>query len=77
MPCLACIARFSNYRGKLVRVMRGEVFDVAVDLRKSSKTFGQRVGKNLSAGNKRPPWISEGFAYGFVVLNESAKTTDY
>lgn len=68
-------------QGKLVRVVQGEVFDVAVDLRKSSKTFGQWVGEILSAENKRQIWIPEGFAHGFVVLSETAeflyKTTDY
>ncbi|MBM4126608.1 MAG: dTDP-4-dehydrorhamnose 3,5-epimerase [Nitrospira sp.] len=68
-------------QGKLVRVVQGEVFDVAVDLRKSSKTFGQWVGEILSADNKRQLWIPEGFAHGFVVLSETAeflyKTTDY
>jgi dTDP-4-dehydrorhamnose 3,5-epimerase len=68
-------------QGKLVRVVQGEVFDVAVDLRKSSPTFGQWVGENLSAENKRQMWVPEGFAHGFVVLSESAdflyKTTDY
>lgn len=68
-------------QGKLVRVVQGEVFDVAVDLRRSSKTFGQWVGEILSAENKRHVWIPEGFAHGFVVLSESAeflyKTTDY
>ena len=68
-------------QGKLVRVVEGEVFDVAVDLRKSSPTFGQWVGEILSANNKKQMWIPEGFAHGFVVLSESAeflyKTTDY
>lgn len=68
-------------QGKLVRVVQGEVFDVAVDLRKSSKTFGQWVGEILSGENKRQLWIPEGFAHGFVVLSDSAeflyKTTDY
>lgn len=68
-------------QGKLVRVVQGEVFDVAVDLRKSSATFGQWIGEYLSADNKRQLWVPEGFAHGFVVLSESAeflyKTTDY
>lgn len=68
-------------QGKLVRVTQGEVFDVAVDLRESSQTFGQWVGEILSAGNKRQLWIPEGFAHGFVVLSDTAeflyKTTDY
>lgn len=68
-------------QGKLVRVVQGEVFDVAVDLRKSSNTFGHWLGKTLSAENKRQLWIPEGFAHGFVVLSETAdflyKTTDY
>ena len=68
-------------QGKLVRVCQGEVLDVAVDIRKSSPTFGQWVGVNLSAENKRQLWVPEGFAHGFIVLSETAeflyKTTDY
>lgn len=68
-------------QGKLVRVVQGEVFDVAVDLRKSSSTFGQWVGQHLSGENKKQIWVPEGFAHGFVVLSETAeflyKTTDY
>ena len=68
-------------QGKLVRVVQGEVFDVAVDIRKSSPTFGQWVGEILSADNKKQMWVPEGFAHGFVVLTASAevlyKTTDY
>lgn len=68
-------------QGKLVRVTTGTVFDVAVDLRKSSPTFGQWVGEILSAENKRQLWVPEGFGHGFVVLSDSAeflyKTTDY
>ncbi|EWC42405.1 dTDP-4-dehydrorhamnose 3,5-epimerase [Stutzerimonas stutzeri] len=68
-------------QGKLVRVVAGEVFDVAVDLRKSSPSFGRWVGTRLNAQNQRQLWIPEGFAHGFLVLSESAeflyKTTDY
>lgn len=68
-------------QGKLVRVTAGEVYDVAVDLRKSSPTFGLWVGANLSAENRDVMWIPEGFAHGFLVLSEFAevlyKTTDY
>jgi len=68
-------------QGKLVRVVRGEVFDVAVDLRRAAPTFGRWVGERLSAENKRQLWIPEGFAHGFVVLSDEAeflyKTTDY
>lgn len=68
-------------QGKLVRVVAGEVFDVAVDMRRSSATFGNWVGVRLSAENKRQLWIPEGFAHGFLVTSDSAeflyKTTDY
>ena len=68
-------------QGKLVRVISGEVFDVVVDLRRSSPTFGRWVGERLSAENRRMLWVPEGFAHGFVVLSERAeflyKTTDY
>jgi len=68
-------------QGKLVRAVAGEVFDVAVDLRRSSPTFGRWVGERLSSENRRMMWIPAGFAHGFLVLSESAdflyKTTDY
>lgn len=68
-------------QGKLVRVIKGVVFDVAVDIRRSSPTFGQHVGIELSAENKRMLWVPEGFAHGFLVLSDDAeflyKTTDY
>ncbi len=68
-------------QGKLVRVTQGEVFDVAVDLRRSSPTFGEWVGEVLSADNKRSLWLPAGFAHGFLVLSDTAeflyKTTDF
>ena len=68
-------------QGKLVRVARGAVFDVAVDIRRSSPTFGQWVGAELTEDNQQQLWVPPGFAHGFVVLSESAdflyKTTDY
>lgn len=68
-------------QGKLVRVVQGEVFDVAVDIRKGSITFGRWVGEHLSAENKRQLWIPPGFAHGFLTMSDTAeflyKTTDY
>ena len=73
--------QIQHSQGKLVRAIVGEVYDVAVDIRKSSPTFGKWVGVTLSAENKRQLWVPEGFAHGFVVLSEVAeflyKTTDY
>jgi len=70
-----------NVQGKLVRVTAGEVWDVVVDLRRSSPTFGRSLGIALSAANRRMLWVPEGFAHGFLVTSESAeflyKTTDY
>ena len=68
-------------QGKLVRVTQGEVFDVAVDIRKDSPTYGRWVGQILSAENKKQLWVPEGLAHGFLVLSDTAeflyKTTDY
>ncbi|BAO87211.1 dTDP-4-dehydrorhamnose 3,5-epimerase [Caballeronia cordobensis] len=73
--------QIQHAQGKLVRVVEGEVFDVAVDIRKSSPNFGKWVGVNLSEENHQQLWVPPGFAHGFVVLSESAqflyKTTDY
>jgi dTDP-4-dehydrorhamnose 3,5-epimerase len=73
--------QIEHAQGKLVRVVQGAVFDVAVDIRKSSPTFGKWVGVELSADNYRQLWVPAGFAHGFLVLSESAdflyKTTDY
>ena len=73
--------QLQSAQGKLVRVTEGEVYDVAVDLRRSSPTFGRWVGERLSGRNHRMLWIPEGFAHGFLVLSERAqflyKTTDY
>ena len=73
--------QIEHAQGKLVRCVAGEVFDVAVDLRRSSPTFGRHVGMVLSAENRESLWVPPGFAHGFVVLSEGAeflyKTTDY
>lgn len=73
--------QLDNPQGKLVRVVRGEVFDVAVDIRQSSKTFGQWISRVLSEDNKELFWVPPGFAHGFLVLSETAdfvyKCTDY
>ena len=73
--------QIEHAQGKLVRVCAGEVFDVAVDLRRSSPSFGRSVGMRLSAENKRMLWIPPGFAHGFLVVSETAEflyqTTDY
>lgn len=73
--------QMKHTQGKLVRVVAGAVFDVAVDMRRNSPTFGQWVGEVLSAENKRQLWVPEGFAHGFYVMSDSAefvyKCTDY
>ena len=67
--------QIENPQGKLVRVTRGEVFDVAVDIRSDSATFGEWVGMTLSAENKRIMWVPPGFAHGFVVMSDEAEFT--
>ena len=73
--------QIENTQGKLVRVVEGKVFDVAVDMRRSSSSFGQWVGQELSAENKNMLWVPPGFAHGFYVMSQSAefvyKCTDY
>ncbi len=73
--------QFENPQGKLVRVVMGKVFDVAVDIRQSSATFGQSVSRILSSDNKEIMWVPPGFAHGFLVLSETAdfvyRCTDY
>src|SRR5436190_23548825 len=73
--------QIEHAQGKLVRVIAGEVFDVAVDMRRSSPTFGRSIGMKLSAQDKQMLWIPSGFAHGFLVLSEATefvyKTTDY
>jgi dTDP-4-dehydrorhamnose 3,5-epimerase len=79
--CAACIFRFKQPQGKLVRVTRGEVFDVAVDMRRSSPRFGQWVGVVLSDTNHHMLWVPPGFAHGYLALSEEIdfvyKCTDY
>jgi dTDP-4-dehydrorhamnose 3,5-epimerase len=73
--------QIEHAQGKLVRVISGEVYDVAVDMRRSSPTFGRSIGMTLTARDKQMLWIPPGFAHGFLVLSETAeflyKTTDY
>jgi dTDP-4-dehydrorhamnose 3,5-epimerase len=73
--------QIEHAQGKLVRVVSGEVYDVAVDMRRSSPTFGRSIGMTLSAHDKQMLWIPPGFAHGFLVLSETAeflyKTTDF